>query len=119
MVQVDVGGEKAGSMYGIAMAAAQRIMPPQLKDINGITYEAVGWVYEDRDMVYIRYTPGDPIRALSQLADKGIVMSSSRNDQKLTLLFLCTYKSQIKSFNVGPTEIFSLDEPLALDKKQK
>jgi len=119
MVQVDVGGDKAGSMYGIAMAAANRAMPPQLKDINGIAYEAVGWVYEDRDMIYIRYTPGDPIRALSQLADQGIVLSSSRNDQKLTLLFLCTFQSKIKSFNIGPTEIFSLDEPLALNKRQK
>ncbi len=119
MVQVDVSGDKPGSMFGIAMAAANRVMPPQLKDVNGIVYEAVGWVYQDRDLVYIRFTPGDPVRALSQLADKGVVLSSSRNDQKLTLLFLCTFNSQIKSFNIGPTEIFSLDEPLVLDRKQK
>lgn len=119
MVQVDVAGDSAGSLYGQAMAAVNRVLPPQLNDINGITYEAVGWVYEDRDMIYIRYTPGEPIRALSQLADKGIVLSSSRNDQKLTLLFLCTFNSQIKSFNIGPTVVFSLDEPLVLDKKQR
>ncbi len=118
MVQVDVYGDKPGSMYGVAMAAANRVMPPQLEDTNALRYEAVGWVYEDRDMVHIRFTPGQPIRGLSELADAGIVLSSSRSDQKLTLLFLCTYKSSIVSFNVGPTEIFRFEEPLLLDQKQ-
>ncbi len=119
MVQVDLGGDKKGSMYGQAMAAAQRVLPPQLVDVNGIRYEAVGWFYEDRDKVHIRYTPGEPVRALSVLADNGIVMSAGRNDQKLTLLFICTYGTQIKSYNVGETEIFSLSEPLPLEKKQE
>lgn len=119
MVQVEVSGNFPGSLYGQAMAAAQRVLPPQLHDTNGIVYEAVGWVYQDRDMVYIRYTPGQPIRAMSQLADNGIVLSSSRDDQKLTLLFLCSLGSQITSYNVGPKVIFSLEEPLVLDSKQK
>jgi len=118
MVQVDVAGERPGSLLGGAMAAAQRTLPPQLKDTNGTVYDAVGWSYEDRDQIYIRYTPGEPIRGLSQLADAGIVLSGSRTDQKLTLLFLCTFESHISSFNIGPTEVFQLDEPLVLDKKQ-
>ncbi|MCC7389978.1 MAG: CvpA family protein [Phycisphaerales bacterium] len=118
MVQVDLGGDKKGSMYGQAMAAVQRVLPPQLVDVNGIRYEAVGWFYADRDKVEIRYTPGETVRALSVLADNGIVMSAGRNDQKLTLLFICTYGTKIKSFNVGETEVFSLSEPLPLEKKQ-
>lgn len=118
MVQVDISGDKKGSMYGQAMAAAERVAPPTLVDVNGIHYEAVGWYYEDRDMIYIRYTPGEPVRALSVLADHGIVMSAGRNDQKLTLLFLCTFDHQIKSYDVGNKEIFSLAEPLPLDREQ-
>jgi hypothetical protein len=119
MVQVDVSGNFPGSMFGQAMATAQSVVPPQLVDTNGIAYEAVGWVYEDRDMVFIRFDPGQPIRGTSQLADQGIVLSSSRTDQKLTLLFLCSYGAEIKSYNIGPKEIVVLDDPLPLDKRQK
>ncbi|MBK7404453.1 MAG: CvpA family protein [Phycisphaerales bacterium] len=119
MVQVDVSGERPGSLLGQAMAAAERIVPPQLIDTNGIAYDAVGWIYQDRDKVYIRYTPGQPIRGLSELADKDVVLSSSRSDQKLTLLFLCSFNSQIKSFNIGNKVVFEMGNPLKLDKKQK
>lgn len=118
MVQVDVSGDKKGSMYGQAMAAAQRVLPPTLVSTEGVRFEAVGWYYADRDKVHIRYTPGQPVRALSVLADNGIVLSASRTDQKLSLLFLCTFGSDIKSFNVGNTEIFTLEEPLDLNRKQ-
>lgn len=119
MVQVEVSGERPGSLLGQPMAAAQRIVPPQLKDTNGIAYDAVGWIYKDRDMVFIRYTPGQPIRGLSELADNDVVLSSSRNDQELTLIFLCSYGAEIKSFDIGNKEIFSLDNPLKLDQKQQ
>lgn len=119
MVQVDVSGNFPGSMYGQAMATAQRVMPPQLVDTNGIVYDCVGWVYEDRDLVHIRFDPGQPVRGMTQLADAGITLSSSRTDQKLTLLFLCSYGAEIKSYNVGPKVIVELDNPLPLDKRQK
>ena len=119
MVQVDVSGNFPGSLYGKAMANAQRVVPPQLVDTKGIVYEAVGWVYEDRDLVHIRFEPGQPVRGLSQLADEGIVLSSSRTDQRLTLLFLCSEGAEIKSYNIGPKEIVVLDEPLLLKKRRR
>ena len=76
-------------------------------------------VYEDRDLVHIRFDPGQPVRGMTQLADAGISLSSSRDDQRLTLLFLCSYGAEIKSYNVGPKVIVSLDNPLPLDKRQK
>lgn len=118
MVQVDVSGDKKGSMFGQAMATVQRVLPPILVDTNGIRFEAVGWFYEDRDKVHIRYTPGQPIRALSVLADNGIVLSAGRDDQQLTLFFLCTLNSSIEAYKVGDTEVFSLSEPLPLDEAQ-
>lgn len=119
MVQVNVYGDFPGSMFGQAMAAAERLGQPLLVDTNGITYEAVGWVYRDRDMVYIRYTPSQPIRAMTQLADNGIVLSSSREDQELTLLFLVSTGAQIKSYNVGQREIVTLDEPVLVEKRRR
>lgn len=119
MVQVDVSGNFPGSLYGQAMATAQRVVPPQLVDTKGIVYDAVGWVYEDRDLVHIRFEPGQPVRGLSQLADEGIVLSSSRTDQRLTLLFLCSEGAEIKSYNIGPKEIVTLDEPLVLKKRRR
>jgi hypothetical protein len=119
MVQVEVHGQFPGSMFGQAMAAAQRVMPPVLVDTNGIRYEAVGWVYKDRDLVHIRYTPGQPIRAMSQLADANIVLSSSRTDQELKLLFLVSVGAQIQSYNVGSTPIVSLDNPLPVQKRRR
>ncbi|MDQ7012496.1 MAG: CvpA family protein [Planctomycetota bacterium] len=119
MVQVDVSGNFPGSLYGKAMATALRVVPPQLVDTKGIVYEAVGWVYEDRDKIDIRFEPGQPVRGLSQLADEGIVLSSSRTDQRLTLLFLCSEGAEIKSYNIGPKEIVTLDEPLVLKKRRR
>lgn len=119
MVQMNVYGEYPGSMFGEAMAPVQRSLPPRLVDTNGIEYDAVGWVYEDRDKVTIRFDPGLPLRSLSQLADAGLVLSSSRDDQKLSLLFLCSENAAIKSFNVGRTVVVELDEPLVLDKRHR
>ena len=119
MVQLRCEADTKASMFGQAMAAAERIAPPVLKDVNGYAFEPVGWVYQDRDKIDIRYTPGQTIRAMSELADAGIVMSSSRTDQELTLLFLCTQGTTIESYYVGNAEIFTLEEdPLVLDMKQ-
>jgi hypothetical protein len=119
MVQVDVSPSQPLSLLGQAAAAAERVVPPVLVDANGTAYEAVGWIYKDRDLIYIRYTPGQPIRGLQELQDKRIVLSSSREDQELTLLFLCSLGAEIESFKIGNRDILTLDEPVKLDRAQK
>jgi len=119
MVQVDVSLNKPASLLGQAAAAAQRVVPPVLEDTNGLTYQCVGWIYKDRDMVYLRYTPGQTVRGLSELQDKRVTLSGSRDDQELILLFLCSQGAELTSFKIGTQEIIRLEEPLKLDKPQK
>jgi len=119
MVQVDVSPSKPLSLLGQVAAAAERLVPPVLVDTNGTPYEAVGWIYKDRDLIYIRYTPGQPLRGLQELQDKRVVLSSSREDQELTLLFLCSLGSEIQSFKIGNHEVLTLNQSLKLDRAQK
>lgn len=119
MVQVNVSANQPASLLGQTVAAAENLGPPLLVDVNGIQYEAVGWVYRDRDMVYVRYTPGQPIRALQELRNQRVVLSGSRDDQELTLLFLVSQGAAIKSYNIGSRPIIELEEPLVLDKPQR
>ena len=58
MVQVDVSRGRPASLLSPAAAAAGRDDPPYLVDANGTRYPAVGFVYEDQELVFIRYTPG-------------------------------------------------------------
>lgn len=119
MVQVDVSASEPLSLLGQAVAAAERLAAPVLVDTNGQRYEAVGWIYKDRDLIYVRYTPGQPIRSLQELQDNRVVLSSSREDQELTLLFLCSLGSEIKSYQIGNKVIEELEEPLVLDRAQR
>ncbi len=118
MVQVNVSPREKASLLGKAAASAERILPPQLVDTNGQRYEAVGWLYKDREMVYLRYTPSQPIRGLSELESKGIQLSASRDDQKLYLFFLCSYGAELTEYDIGPKTIVKLEKPLPLDKRQ-
>ena len=111
LVRVDVGRESAASLLGRAAKTVERVLPPQLIDTNGQAYPAVGYVYSDREIVEISYDPAQSIRGLSQLP----TLSSSRSDQKLTLIFRASKGVQIEYFAVGQKVITELDPPLALE----
>ncbi len=116
MVQIEVSQTKPGSLLGGAMAAAENVLPPVVVDERGTQYQAIGWVYRDRDLGYFRYTPDQPIRGLSELQDKGVSISRSRPDQELVLLFEVTENVNLTSFGMGGKEILSFTPPLEVGR---
>lgn len=119
IVQLDVGLGRKGSLLGEAAATVELIAPPVLIDTNGQRYEPIGYVYEDRKMVKIRFTPGQPIRALRELDSAGVGLSRSRSDQKLTLIFRVSNGVEIKSFALGSKVMFELDPPAKVEGNQR
>jgi len=119
MVQVDVGRGRPASVLSPAAAAAGRDDPPYLVDANGTRYPAVGFFYEDQELVFIRYTPGKPVRGLSELQENRVMISASRPDQKLTLLFLCDQGVDLSAFSLGDKAVVVLDPPLKLERGQR
>ncbi len=119
MVQIEVSQTKPGSLLGGAMAAAERVLPPVVVDDRGTQYQAIGWVYRDRDMTYFRYTPDQPIRGLSELQDKGVAISRSRPDQELVLLFEVTENVNLTSFGMGGKEILSFSPALEVGRARR
>lgn len=108
IVQLDVGGRRASSLLGQSARTAELVVPPTLRDNNGQIYEPIGYVYEDSTKVEVRYTPGDPIRALSQLPS----LSSSRPDQQLILIFRVSKGVSVKHFTLGNKVITEYNPPM-------
>lgn len=110
-VFVDVGMQAKTSILGQAAATAELVVPPLLRDANGGIYEPVGYVYQDALKVVVRFKPGEPIRSLSQLSQDGVMISRSRQDQKLQLIFRVNKGVAVQSFTLGPKVIAELNPP--------
>ncbi len=89
------------TLYGRKIEAADQSLAPLLVDSKGIMYEPIGFVYDDGPMVQIRFTPGRPIRALSELP----ALSRAKREQTLYLIFRPTKGASITSFALGNKEI--------------
>lgn len=98
IVQIDVGASSAQSILGKTRALAEAVMPPFIVDTTGTRYQAVGYVYEDRDIVKVRFTPGNPIRGLAELPER---LTRSRTDQKCTLIFRVNVGTSVNKFMLG------------------
>lgn len=103
-VQLSVGG--ARSIYGRSVEAAEAVLVPLLIDNRGSTYEPVGYMYEEGDKVTLRYTPGTPLRALSEAP----ALSRAKRDQTLILIFRPTKGVKITSLALGSKEIAAFEE---------
>ena len=85
-----------------------------LLDTNGIPYQAIGYIYEDQRFRHVRFTPGQPIKSVSELK----ALSPSIGDQKLTLLFRCSFGGNVSKFIVGNQVVANFVPALELDQKQ-
>ena len=98
MVQLDVSIRRGQeSPIGKSLQAADQTVPPSLVDSAGRRYDAVGYVYKDKEKVIIRYTPSSPLRGLSDAPS----ISQSRGDQEMVLLFRCSRGVEIVAFAIG------------------
>lgn len=119
IVQVDVSINQPISLLSPEAQGADASDTPVLVTTEGERFEPVGYWYEDQGKVVIRYTPGEPIRALSQLADDGVELTKSRSDQQLTLIFRPSFGVTIKSFEVGRIKLHEFKRPIKLENQQK
>jgi hypothetical protein len=119
IVQVDVSLSRPASLLGEAAATVDLISPPVLIDTNGQRYEPIGYVYEDRKFIKIRFTPGQPIRALKELDSAGVGLSRSRSDQKLVLIFRVSNGIELASFALGNKVLVDVDPPIKIEGGQK
>jgi uncharacterized membrane protein required for colicin V production len=113
VVQVLLANAGAMSVLGRSVEAAEDILPPVIIDTNGQQYEAIGYVYAEGNIIRVRYTPGRPLRGLSELPSR---VSRSKRDQSVRLLFRPTKGVSIASFNLGPKQMATFEPALALGK---
>jgi uncharacterized membrane protein required for colicin V production len=115
IVQVDVALNQPTAINGDAFDAAGRENSLYLLDSNGIPYQAVGYVYEDSRMRHVRFTPGQPLKSADELPG----LSPALGDQKLKLIFRCSYGGSVEKLVVGKYVVANFNPPLALDSRQQ
>lgn len=115
IVQVTLTGDPAAipsSVFGPAAVAIDNTTAPQLVDAAGRVYPAIGYVYEDRDKVEIRYTPSQPLAAMNDAPG----LSGTRDDQVMIMLFRVSLGVQIEHFAIGDTVLTTYDGPLPVER---
>ena len=111
-MQVDVGLQSRLSVLGRAFQTATGVVPPILVDSLGRRYTAIGWVFDDGSNVEVRFTPGNPVRGISEIPS----LSRARTDQRLVLRFRVNSNAEIRHFALGDRVIADFDPPLALSR---
>jgi uncharacterized membrane protein required for colicin V production len=87
---------------------------PTLYDQNNVPYVPVGWAYQDESILWMRYTPGNPITKFDQLPP----VSASRSGQKLTLIYRVSKGVSLKHYGCGKKITVTIDPPFLLDMTQ-
>ncbi len=119
IIKVDVSAGKATSLLGRAAQSAEAVVPPVLVDEQGQMFNAVGYIYQDKDKVVIRYTPGQPIKGLAELDQSKVGLSRSRSDQQLTLIFQVSVGVKIKSFGFGSKVVTEFNPALKIEQQSR
>lgn len=101
IIQVSLSVEGTRTAFGRALESVETDLPPLLIDSNGARYEPVGYFYSEGEIVRIRYTPGKPLRTLSEAP----TLSRTKRDQTLILIFRPTKAVKLTSFAVGQKEL--------------
>jgi len=85
---------------------------PLLVDMNGTTYQAVGWTYEDSTKYDLRYTLANPLTSIGQAPR----VTRNTPDKKLVLLFVVNNGIDLKEFRIGDTVLDSWEaKPMKVD----
>lgn len=103
IIKVELSRNGARTIFGRAVEAAESTLVPLLVDERGTQYEPVGFVYEEGTTARIRYTPGQPLRALAEAP----ALSRTKRDQTLVLIFRPTRNVRIMGFAIGRREIYN------------
>ncbi|GJM18679.1 MAG: hypothetical protein DHS20C14_08920 [Phycisphaeraceae bacterium] len=115
IVQVDMHEGTPGNLNGPVARTIDADEPIRLLDTAGQAYDAIGYIYNEADEVHIRYTPSDP---LDGSVDLPRTLSSSRTDQTLRIVFLCSYGVHLDKLAIGDTVLLQFEPTLELDVRQ-
>ena len=115
VVKVDVSANSKSSLLSPTALASDFAHPPILVDTEGREYPAVGWVYLDEERAHIRYTVGQPLRAMTEAPG----LSRSRPQQDLRLVFRVNFGAKIARFQIGPQVIAEYSPPVHANTRQK
>jgi hypothetical protein len=113
IVQVDTSGPTF-SLLNKVFVNQETNDVPTLYDQNNVPYVPVGWAYVDESILWLRYTPGNPITKFDQLPK----VSASRTGQKLTLIFRVSKGVSLKHYGCGKKITATIEPPLLLDMIQ-
>ena len=94
LIKLDVS---AGTPFGFLSTPVQTApldQPLRLLDTNGNEYEAIGYEYIDNTNYEVRYTRGSTLTGI----DDTPALSTTRDDQKLLILFIVTKGVEIDRF---------------------
>ncbi len=109
MFQLNVSPTMQASLLGQVGSVADPSDAFYLIDSQGTLYQAVGYVYKDRERYDIVYNPGQPLNGMADIKTPGL--TSVRDDQSLKLLFLVSLKVELEAYSIGDKVVFQLDEP--------
>lgn len=104
-INVSKGIDKFSALEPAATGATGA---PTLVDNLGQRYQAIGYIYRDRNDVRIRFTPGSPLTSLGDAPS----ISRSREDQKLFIVFRVASGVKLKQYAIGDTGIVELQGDL-------
>jgi hypothetical protein len=88
--------------------AAGALDAPVLVEESGVTDEPIGYIYQDRAIVRIRYEPDAPLGRWEQVP----IGRFNRADCELTLLFAVRGGAPITEFRIGDRVIAPFDPPV-------
>jgi hypothetical protein len=103
-VRVDAANRSFGFLSKVA-AGIDPTAPVVLRDTNGTEYSPIGYFYRTTTTgeVWVYFNPQAPIM---NMRDKEMpIMTASRPDQELYLIFWVSKNTKLKSFNVGNKEL--------------
>lgn len=116
MVQIQVGPKSPASLLGVVGAESSPNDPFYIIDTKGTPYQAVGYIYKDRDRYDIHFFPGDPLGGTIDLKDVP-GLATVRDDQEMTLLFLVSTGVEMDGFAIGNKMVFEMEKPVLIESK--
>lgn len=108
MVQIDVSAGMPASFLSEAARLASTSDSLVLIDTNGNEYQAIGFIYRDREIFELRYTLGNTLGGVTDTPP----ISTARDDQRLVILFVVTTGAEVEQFAIGDTVIARFEPAL-------
>ncbi|MBL0927167.1 MAG: hypothetical protein IBJ11_05880 [Phycisphaerales bacterium] len=112
VVQVRLASQRALSVLGGALQTAESVLPITLVDDQNRRYEAIGYIVQNSTNTEIRFTPGQPLRGLTEVPGG---VSRTNPGELVRLLFRPTKGVKIVGVLVGNKMVTSISPPLSIN----